>query len=255
MTLRTFFRAVLLALVLLSVALISALTAMRFAIHGSEVSVPDFVGRLPVDARRIAEQNGLDLEVERQYYSATVAEGRILSQLPGANTKVRRGWQIRVAESLGPQRVDIPSVVGQSARAAEMNIRRRGLDVSETAEIEVSGSAVNQVVSQNPPANASDVSAPKISLLVGQAAQPSAFVMPNFANQQINAVRVTLENAGFHVGTVSSATDQTSPAPSIPSAEPPVAAAPVAPAGIIVSHSPAAGEKLTAGASVNFVVR
>jgi beta-lactam-binding protein with PASTA domain len=250
-TTRSFFRAVLLVLVLFSVALISALTAMRFAIHGSEVSVPDFVGKLPAEARRLAEQNGLSLEVERQFYSSTVPEGRIVSQLPGAFTKVRRGWEIRVAESLGPQRVDIPSVVGQSERAAEMNIRRRGLDVSETAVIEVSAYLANQVVSQNPPANASDVSAPKISLLLGQASQPPAFVMPNFANQQINTVRVIVENAGFHVGTI---TVSQPPAPSFPAAE----SAPTAPlpsAGIVVSHSPAAGEKITRGATVNFIVR
>ncbi len=249
---RAVFRAVLLALVLLSVALISALTAMRFAIHGSEVSVPDFVGKLPAEAHRIAEQNGLSLEVERQFYSPTVPEGRIVSQLPGAYTKVRRGWEIRVAESLGPQRVDIPSVVGQSERAAEMNIRRRGLDVSETAAIEVSGSSVNQVVSQNPPANASDVSAPKISLLIGQTPQPPAFVMPNFANQQINSVKVILENAGFHVGTI---TVSHPPAPTFPSAETAAAPAPAPSAGVVVSHSPAGGEKITAGATVNFVVR
>ena len=99
---KSFFRTVLLGLVLLVVALVSALTAMRFAIHGREVALPDFVGKTPAEARRIAEDSGLQVEVERQYYSPSVAEGRILSQLPLAGTLVRRGWQVRVAESLGP---------------------------------------------------------------------------------------------------------------------------------------------------------
>jgi beta-lactam-binding protein with PASTA domain len=111
---------------------------------------------------------------------------------------------------------------------------------------------VNQVVSQNPPANASDVSAPKISLLIGQTPQAQAFVMPNFVNQQINSVKVTLENAGFHVGTI---TTSQPTAPSFPTAETAATPAPVPSAGIVVSHSPAAGEKITTGATVNFVVR
>ena len=45
------------------------------------------------------------LEVERQYYSPQIPEGRIMSQLPLPGAKVRRGWQVRVAQSLGPQRV------------------------------------------------------------------------------------------------------------------------------------------------------
>ncbi len=40
---KAFFRFVLLALMLLLVAMASALLAMRFAIHGSEVTVPKVV--------------------------------------------------------------------------------------------------------------------------------------------------------------------------------------------------------------------
>src|ERR1700692_2993673 len=132
---RSLFRLVLLALVVLVVALVSALTAMRLAIHGHEVAVPDFAGKSPAAARMIAEQSGLELTVERQYYSPTVAEGKILSQLPPAGSQVRRGWQGRVAESLGPQRVEIPNVLGQSERVANINIRRRGLDVGAIAQM------------------------------------------------------------------------------------------------------------------------
>lgn len=97
---KSFFRLILLALVLLVVALVSALTAMRLAIHGHEVAVPDLVGQSPAAARIIAEQSGLEITVERQYYSPTVPEGKIISQLPPAGSQVRRGWQLRVAESL-----------------------------------------------------------------------------------------------------------------------------------------------------------
>ena len=79
---KSFFRLVLLALVLLVVALVSALTAMRFAIHGREVAVPDLVGKTPAEARRIADAGGFQMDIERQYYSPTVPEGKILSQLP-----------------------------------------------------------------------------------------------------------------------------------------------------------------------------
>lgn len=79
---KSFFRLVLLALVLLVVALVSALTAMRLAIHGHVVAVPDLVGKSPAAGRMIAEQSGLEIVVERQYYSSSVAEGKILSNSP-----------------------------------------------------------------------------------------------------------------------------------------------------------------------------
>jgi beta-lactam-binding protein with PASTA domain len=247
---KAFFRLVLLALVLLVVALVSALTAMRFAIHGREVAVPDLVGKTPAEAKKIAEASELQMAVERQYYSATVPEGRILSQLPPAGTQVRRGWQIRVAESLGRQRVEIPNVLGQSERAAELNIRRRGLDVGAVAQMQMPGLPPTQVLSQSPPPNASGVSAPKISLLVTEPSPPQAFVMPNFVGQTLASVVPALQSAGLHVGVVTLFGTSASPF-SPPQITTPQASA----ASIIVSHSPAPGEKVLAGSAVHFQVR
>src|SRR5277367_4219069 len=190
-------RFAMLGLVLVVVALASAVTAMRFAIHGQEVSVPALVGLTPSDAERSLAPLGLQIEVERQYYSPQIPEGKIMTQLPLPGTKVRRGWQVRVAQSLGAQRVVIPDVTKQSERAAEWNIRRRGLDVTSTAEIQLPQIPADQVIAQSPPANASEVSAPKTSLLVTAAADPSAYVMPNFIGQPLGNVSRTLQDAGF----------------------------------------------------------
>jgi eukaryotic-like serine/threonine-protein kinase len=242
---KSFFRLVLLALVLLVVALVSALTAMRLAIHGHEVAVPDLVGKSPAAARMIAEQSGLEVSVERQYYSPTVPEGKILSQLPPAGSQVRRGWEIRVAESLGPQRVAIPNLLGQSERVADINIRRRGLDVGAIAQMQLPDAPEGQILAQAPPADASGVSAPKISLLFAAPAQPQALVMPDFVGQPLGTATLTLQDAGMHVGSVTSVppSDGSQPA-TVPSA-----------ASMIVTQNPAAGEKVFSGAAINFEVR
>src|SRR5690242_1802736 len=181
------FRFLMLALVLVIVAIVSAVTAMRFAIHGQEIAVPTLVGLLPAEAEKAVAGAGLQMSIERQYYSPQVAEGRIMSQLPLPGTKVRPGWQIRVAQSLGPTRVAIPDVTGQSEHAADLNIRRRGLDVASMAEVPAPGIPADQVLAQSPPANASQVAAPKISLLTTAPPQPQAFVMPSFVGQPLGS--------------------------------------------------------------------
>jgi beta-lactam-binding protein with PASTA domain len=258
---RSFFRFVLLALVLLVVALISALTAMRFAIHGRELAVPDLVDKTPAEARRIAELDGFEMDVERQYYSANVPEGKILSQLPPAGTLVRRGWEIRVSQSLGPQRVQIPNVLGQSERAAEMNIQRRGLEVSAVDRMPSPAVPAGQVLAQSPPPNASGVAAPKISLLLADPAPPQAFVMPSFIGQPLPTVKLILQNSGLLVGSVTEAGAPVSsavPASTVPSGSasplPPAAFTP-SPSSIIASQNPAPGEKVLAGAAIDFEVR
>lgn len=261
-------RFALLALVLVIVAMVSALTAMRFAIHGREVAVPSLVGVSPVEAERAVAGLGLQVSIERQYYSPQVPEGRIMSQLPLPGTKVRRGWQVRVAQSLGPTRVSIPDVTGESEHAAELNIRRRGLDVASMAEVQATEIPEDQVLAQDPTANATQVAAPKISLLVTRTADPQAFVMPSFVGQALGSVSRSLQDAGFKLGNVSVASPASPPVgdvpnsgipgaptgPALPAVEtPPPAQA--TPASIIVSQVPAAGQKVFAGAVVNFEVQ
>jgi len=245
----------LLALVLMTVALISALTAMQFAIHGREVAIPKLVGMSPLEAERAGAASGLQVVIERQFYSPDIPEGKIMTQMPPPGTKVRRGWSIRAAQSLGPQRIAIPDVTGGSERVAELNLLRRGLSLGSIAHVNLPDVPLDQVISQSPPANASGVSAPKISLLVSDGPEPLIYVMPNLTGQPLGSATLALQDAGLKVGKVS----VLPPAP--PAGE--LQAAPVAPsvvsepsaASMIVTQTPAPGQKIVAGSAVSFEVR
>jgi eukaryotic-like serine/threonine-protein kinase len=252
---RNFFRLLLLALVLMTVALISALTAMQLAIHGREVAIPKLVGMSPSEAERTSAASGLQVVVERQFYSPDIPEGKIMTQVPPPGTKVRRGWSVRVAQSLGPLRVAIPDVTGGSERVAELNIRRRGLSLGSVARVNLPDVPLDQVISQSPPANASGVSAPKISLLVSDGPEPLVYVMPNLAGQPLGSATLALQDAGIKVGKVS-----VLPPPPLPDEPQAASVAPSAvseasAASMIVSQTPAPGQKIVAGSAVNFEVR
>ena len=255
---RNVLRYFLLALVLIAVALLSALTAMRLAIHGQEVNVPDLRGKSPVEARRVADDAGLAASVERSYYSAAVPEGKVLSQVPSPGTVVRRGWEVRLALSLGPQRVTVPQVVGDSERAASLTLAQRGIEIESIASAVLPGSTADQVAGQNPPANAPSVSAPRVSLLIAQGDLPAAFVMPSFVGQPLGTVTNTLRDAGFAVGRVTMAvtpapensgaqSETNGPGPLIPSS--------TSPASIIIGQEPPPGAKVLAGSAINFMVK
>jgi len=276
---RSVFRLLWMVSVLVIVALLSALTAMRLAIHGREVTVPDMQGKTPAEARRMAESSGLEADVEREYYSPAIPEGKVLSQMPAAGSTVRRGWQVRLALSLGPQRVVIPQVVGESDRAAAITIAQRGLNLGGAASLEIPNSAPGQVIAQNPQPNATNASAPKISLLVSQAPAPQSFVMPSFVGQPLGSVTLALKDAGFTVGKVTVAPVENAPeatnatsVPAAPAPAPPPAPATANPASapapspsvpvpapsaasFIVSQDPVPGERVFAGTAVNFVVK
>jgi beta-lactam-binding protein with PASTA domain len=246
---RAFLRLAALSLALLMIAMISSLTAMRFAIHGREVSVPKLIGLTPAEAEKAVTSLGLQVAIERQYYSADIALGQIMTQVPEAGTRVRRGWKVRVAESLGPQRVSIPELVGQSGRAAEINIRRRGLEVGSIGQVELPDAAPGQVVSQSPPPNASGVAAPRISFLVAASADPVAYVMPSFLGQSVSAAERAVQEAGMRVVGVNTA------AAPVTSSDESAGSNSGAPGSVVVGQSPAPGQKVRFGSTVSFTVR
>src|SRR5690348_10414127 len=151
---------------MLLVFLASALLAISLAMQGREVNVPRLVGLTPAEAERAANADGLMLSIESRFYSPAVPAGRIVSQSPAPGEPVRRGWKVRAAESLGPQRSAVPNLIGQSAHAAGINISRRGLEIGATGAVHLPGAQPETVVSQNPPPDATEVASPRVGLIL-----------------------------------------------------------------------------------------
>jgi eukaryotic-like serine/threonine-protein kinase len=164
---RRLFNILLGALAMIAVALLSAFITMRLAIHGREVEVPNLANLTVQEAIDQTTQAGLSLNVENRFYSTVTPAGRILSQSPNAGAKVRREWAVRVTESLGPQRVSVPNVIGQTERTAAVSIRRLSLELGTVAYIPAPGPP-GIVLTQSPTPAAAGIDGPRISLLVSE---------------------------------------------------------------------------------------
>jgi eukaryotic-like serine/threonine-protein kinase len=228
-----------LGLVLLLVFLSSALLAMRYAIQGREVRVPRLTGLTPGEAERLANSNGLVLSVESRFYSTTVPEGRIVSQAPLPDATVRRGWKIRVAESLGTHHAAVPNLIGQSQHAAGINISRRGLEIGTVGVIHLPGAPPDTVVAQNPPPEATEVTSPRVGLIFSAPDNGQQYVMPSFVGKPLAEANLALIKAGFVLGKVRAVDDSGGHGGP----------------GIIVRQSPPAGQRVTAGATISFDVK
>jgi beta-lactam-binding protein with PASTA domain len=243
---RKFFRFVLMAMILIVVGLMSALTAMRVAIHGRETTVPNFVKLTPSEAERTAVTAGLSVALEGQFYSADIPEGRVVSQVPAPGSRVRRGWRVRLAQSLGQQRVVIPSVIGQSPRAAELNVRQRGLELGDVVQIQLPDSPSEQIVAQSPPPNAVGIQSPKLNVLVAAESTPPEYVMPNFVGRSLSDAATAIEGAGFKIAQVSNA-QAAAQEPTLPNNS-------ISTTTIVTRQSPAAGQKVTTDTPITLEV-
>jgi len=224
------------------VALVFAFLSLRIAIHGREVAVPNLAGLSDSDAADAARDLGLNLSVENRFYSPTVQPNHILSQSPVAGSRVRRGWQVRITESLGPQSMSVPDVIGQTDRPASLILRRLQLDVGAVAHLPAP-SPSGIVLAQSPPANSKGLNGPRVSLLVSDdeiAVDTPAFVMPSLIGLTVGTASLRLAGAGLHI--------TTAPVPDEPdTSDTGAATPPVAPTGAatITSQFPLAGHRVT----------
>lgn len=263
------------ALAMFFVMLLFTGLALRLALHAREVAIPDFAGMTVARASDAALHSGLDLNIENKYYSRTVPAGRILSQAPAAGSRVRKGWQVRVTESLGPQQVTIPNVVGEPVREASLDLRRSSLDLGTLAHLDASGDP-DMVLAQTPPPDAG-VDQPRVNLLLSsQGGEASnSFVMPSFigmswpaANRAAIALGLRVAAIGEMAPVVQPAPKPAAPAAPTPNPATPSTAAPalnggaaaapqlppppvqMVPVGPVTAQSPESGHRASKGAVV-----
>jgi beta-lactam-binding protein with PASTA domain len=253
---RRFFTFVLGGLALIAVALISAFIAMRLAIHGREAVVPNLSGLTVAEANSLVVRQGLALNLENTFYSTDVPAGRILSQDPAADSRVRRDWTVRVTESLGAQRVDIPDLTGETERAATIGIRRLSLELGAVSHMAFGGDP-DIVLAQTPPANSGGVDGPRVSLLVSDpipASMLPAYAMPSLVGLSTAAASALAAGTGLHLvvateNTPASGrpveTTNANLANSASTANPSTAT--VHSSGVVIAQTPQAGSRVVQG--------
>jgi beta-lactam-binding protein with PASTA domain len=207
--------------------------ALRVALHAREVAIPDLAGRTVAEASDAALHSGLDLNIEDKFYSRTVPAGRILSQAPAAGSRVRKGWEVRVTESLGPQQVTIPNVVGEPVREASLDLRRASLDLGTLAHMDAPGDP-DMVLSQTPPPDAG-VDQPRVNLLLSQqgGSASSAFLLPSFVGMSYATANHAAIALGLRVAAIGEMAPVAQPTPA-------TTTAPTTPTATPASPSPAA---------------
>ena len=229
------FRMALLLFILSSVAFLSALMAMRFAIQGREVTMPDVAGNSSKQAQQILQSRSLGMKIEDRVYSNLPVDA-VVRQSPPPNTRVKTGQYAHVVLSLGPQKVSIPQLNGLSVRAAQVELLRSGMQLGEVSSVYLPGTAVDTVSLQDPAPGTTDVQSPHVDLLVSLGPRAPAFMMPDLAGLPAGEAESRLGAADLKVSKVTPvpATDQAS--------------------GTVVAQTPARGQRVDASSAIELQV-
>jgi beta-lactam-binding protein with PASTA domain len=96
--------------------------------HGEGIRIPDLTGMNSLEARRLLEQNGLDMVVNDSGYNKRMPSDCVLAQLPAAGLLVKTGRTVYVTvNSLHSPRLPLPDLIDNSSyREAQARLQAIG---------------------------------------------------------------------------------------------------------------------------------
>src|ERR1700692_3141808 len=166
----------LLVFILASAAFLSAITAMRVAIHGREVSMPNLVGKNVAEAGQSLRSKGLLLRVADRVYS-DLPINQVVGAAPPPGMWMKVSQQAHVVLSLGQKQLEIPSLEGNTLRASRIELLREGLQVGEVSTVSMGNDLPETVLLQNP-RQGRNAATPRADVLVAGMARGERYVMP-----------------------------------------------------------------------------
>jgi beta-lactam-binding protein with PASTA domain len=166
-----------------------------------EVRLPMLVGLPLAAATSKLDSLGLVVKSVKEQYSATIAEGSVMSQLPFAGSTVKRGRHVYLTISSGEETVTMPSIEGMTLRDARMAVMRVGLrldDVTYQPHDSVpNGSVIHQSVAARSLVSYGTLIQATVS------SGPRGMYVPDVQGQPLDVATEVLLAAGFTLGRVS----------------------------------------------------
>jgi len=145
------------------------------------------------------ELRELSVEVSGSRVEPRVAAGRIFEQDPPAGSRTRPGRIVKVLVSLAESPLEVPALVGQPLRKAQLLLEQMGLRVGDTAYAPSYDFAVDLVVSQRPAGGARRQKGDVVDLLVSHGARERVYVMPALTGLDAARAGTVLQDAGIRV--------------------------------------------------------
>jgi eukaryotic-like serine/threonine-protein kinase len=222
-----------LVFILASAAFLSAITAMRIAIHGRETTMPNLVGKDVGEASKALQSKGLILRVADRVYS-DVPINQVVRQTPPPGMLMKVSQQAHVVLSLGQRELEIPPLEGNSLRVSRIELLRGGLQVGEVTSVNLPELGTDVVLQQNPKPGRG-AATPRVDMLVSAGPKEPAYVMPYFMGLNEIDVQHRLDQANLHrkINYV---------------------AAPQWPHGTVIDQSPLAGTRIGANTEVELTI-
>ncbi|AVL99182.1 Stk1 family PASTA domain-containing Ser/Thr kinase [Gordonia iterans] len=195
------------------------------------VAVPKVTGLAADAAKANLEQAGFRVK-ELSEPSLEVAAGSATRTAPGNDVPTRKGSEVTLYVSSGPQRHPIPDLRGKSLKEATEALEKLGFTQIKPDKTDSTVAMKDKVVRTSPTTGSDTAVNTTVVVFVGTG--PKEVTIPDLVGQTEDQARKTLEQMGLDMVAVQGDSER--------------------PAGQVVSSSPGAGETVEAGSVVQVTI-
>ena len=161
-------------------------------------TVPDVVGKTKDQAGAAIKGAGLTLGDVTEDYSASVAQGKVISSDPKAGKVIEHTAKVSIVVSKGKEPATIPDVTGLSEDEAKKALEDAGLKKGKVGKGYSDSVAKGRVISSSPIAGASGYyKGDSVDLTVSKG--PEKVTVPDVTGKSEDDAKKVLEDAGLKV--------------------------------------------------------
>jgi serine/threonine-protein kinase len=200
---------------------------------GSKVVVPSIVGATEKQANKVLSPLGLTLLISEKRFDEEIQSGRIIESDPAGGGKVDAGGEVKAIISKGPERYEIPSLVGLTPEAAVNLLAKFPVKVGELKEVFNEKTPKGFVISTSPAAGEKVKRDSTVDLLISKGVE--TVEVASYVGKSSDQALNELTEAGFDVDTVDQFSESVL-------------------AGAVISQVPSGGAPLEKGAKIALTI-
>jgi beta-lactam-binding protein with PASTA domain len=186
-------------LVYLVLFFLAADLAAQLILRGELITLPDLKGKSLEAARSELAQKRTAIIVQGRQFDTRIEKDRIISQDPGAGSRIKTKRAVKVLVSEGSENLAVPALVGRSLEWAGQALKSAGLRKGRVSQIHTPQYAAGRVIAQSPPAEQVVAKATAVDLLVSQGAWEARYIMPDLIEESLAPVLQRLKELEFQV--------------------------------------------------------
>lgn len=192
------FAAIMSALVLVTIIGFFVIRSMLIV---PEVVVPALVGQTEEEARKLASESGIILNVKDRVFDSEYAEGLVCKQSVEAEQKVKKGYPVEILISKGAKEIEVPNLVGEFSIAVKSILKSKGLEEGEI-KTENSDKPSGMVIRQSPDAGEKVQMGTKVDYVYSEGPKIVHVKVPTLVGLSLEAAKVKIAEEKLNVGDV-----------------------------------------------------